>query len=55
MVFMNYKAGGVTIKEAAVKMLDEKDQELIEALETVGVSIMSVSPLKDGKSCGIKS
>ena len=34
---MNYKAGGVTIKEAAVKVLDEKDQELIEALEAVGV------------------
>ena len=34
---MNYKAGGVTIKEAAVKMLDEKDQELIEALEAVGL------------------
>jgi predicted transcriptional regulator len=34
---MNYKAGGVTIKEAAVKVLDEKDQDLIEALEAVGV------------------
>jgi len=34
---MNYKAGGVTIKEAAVKMLDEKERELIEALEAVGV------------------
>jgi len=34
---MNYKVGGVTIKEVAVKVLDEKDQELIEALETVGV------------------
>jgi len=34
---LNYKAGGVTIIEAAVKVLDEKDQELIEALETVGV------------------
>jgi len=34
---MNYKAGGVTIKEAAVKMLDEKDHDAIEALRTVGV------------------
>ena len=34
---MNYKAGGVTIIKAAVKVLDEKDQELVEALEAVGV------------------
>ena len=34
---MNYKAGGITIIEAAVKVLDENDQELIEALEAVGV------------------
>jgi predicted transcriptional regulator len=34
---MNYKAGGVTIIEAAIKVLDEKDQELVEALEAVGV------------------
>jgi len=34
---MNYKAGGVTIKEAAVKVLDEKDHDTIEALRTVGV------------------
>jgi len=34
---MNYKAGGVPIKETAVKVLDEKDQELIETLEAVGV------------------
>jgi predicted transcriptional regulator len=34
---MNYKAGGVTIIKAAVKVLDEKDQELVKALEAVGV------------------
>jgi predicted transcriptional regulator len=34
---MNYNAGGVTIIEAAIKVLDEKDQELVEALEAVGV------------------
>jgi len=34
---MNYKAGGVTIKEAAVKVLDERDHDTIEALRTVGV------------------
>jgi hypothetical protein len=34
---MNYKAGGVTIIETAVKVLDEKDQELIEALEAIGI------------------
>jgi len=34
---MNYKSGGVTIIEAAIKVLDEKDQELVEALEAVGV------------------
>jgi predicted transcriptional regulator len=34
---MNFKAGGVTIIEAAVKVLDEKDQELVEALEAVGI------------------
>jgi len=34
---MNYKAGGVTIIESAVKVLDEKDRDLIEALEAVGV------------------
>jgi len=34
---MNYKAGGVTIKEAAVKVLDEKDRDTIAALQTVGV------------------
>jgi predicted transcriptional regulator len=30
-------AGGVTIVEAAIKVLDEKDQELVEALEAVGI------------------
>jgi predicted transcriptional regulator len=34
---VNYKAGGITIIVAAIKALDEKDQELIEALEAVGV------------------
>jgi len=34
---MNYKAGGITIIESAVRVLDEKEQELIEALEAVGV------------------
>jgi predicted transcriptional regulator len=34
---MNFKAGGVTIIEAAVKVLDEKDRELVEALEAVGI------------------
>jgi predicted transcriptional regulator len=34
---MNYKAGGVTIIEAAVKVLDEKDHDTIEALQAVGV------------------
>jgi len=34
---MNYKAGGVTIEEAAVKVLDEKDRDTIAALQTVGV------------------
>ena len=34
---MNHKAGGVTIKEAAVKVLDERDHDTIEALRTVGV------------------
>ena len=34
---MNQKAGGVTIKEATVKVLDEKDHDTIEALRTVGV------------------
>jgi predicted transcriptional regulator len=34
---MNYKAGGITIKEAPVRVLDEKEQELIEALEAVGI------------------
>jgi predicted transcriptional regulator len=37
MGFMNCKTGGVTIIESAVKVLDEKEQELIEALEAVGV------------------
>jgi predicted transcriptional regulator len=36
-MFMNYKAGGITIKEAAFKVLDERELELIEALEAVGV------------------
>jgi len=34
---MNQKAGGVTIKEVTVKVLDEKDHDTIEALRTVGV------------------
>jgi predicted transcriptional regulator len=34
---MNCSAGGVIIKESAVKMLDENEQELIGALEAVGV------------------
>jgi predicted transcriptional regulator len=34
---MNSKTGGVAIKEVAVKVLDEKELELIEALEAVGV------------------
>jgi predicted transcriptional regulator len=34
---MNHKAGGVTIKEATVKVLDEKDHDTIEALQAVGV------------------
>jgi predicted transcriptional regulator len=34
---MNYKTGGVTIIEAAIKVLDENDQELVEALEAVGI------------------
>jgi predicted transcriptional regulator len=34
---MNHKAGGVTIKEAAVKVLDEKDRDTIAALQAVGV------------------
>ena len=34
---MNYKAGGVTIIEATVKVLDEKDRDTIAALQTVGV------------------
>lgn len=37
MIFMNYKVGGVTIKEAAVKILDEKDHDTIAALQAVGV------------------
>jgi predicted transcriptional regulator len=36
-MYMNYKTGGVTIIESAVKVLDEKEQELVEALEAVGV------------------
>jgi len=34
---MNCKAGGVTIREAAVKMLDERDHDTIAALQAVGV------------------
>jgi len=34
---MNYNAGGITIIESAVRVLDEKEQELVEALEAVGV------------------
>jgi predicted transcriptional regulator len=34
---MNYKAGGITIIESSVRVLDEKEQELVEALEAVGV------------------
>jgi len=34
---MNHKAGGVTIKEAAVKVLDERDHDTIAALQAVGV------------------
>ena len=34
---MNYKAGGVTIKEATVKVLDERDRDTIAALQVVGV------------------
>jgi len=34
---MNYKAGGITIIESAVRVLDEKDHDTIEALRTVGV------------------
>jgi predicted transcriptional regulator len=34
---MNYEAGGITIIESAVRVLDEKEQELVEALEAVGV------------------
>jgi len=34
---MNYKAGGVTIIEATVKVLDEKDRDTIAALQAVGV------------------
>jgi len=34
---MNQKAGGVTIEEATVKVLDERDRDTIEALRTVGV------------------
>jgi predicted transcriptional regulator len=34
---MNCKAGGVTIKEATVKVLDERDRDTIAALQTVGV------------------
>jgi len=34
---MNYKAGGVAIEEAAIKVLDERDHDTIEALRTVGV------------------
>jgi predicted transcriptional regulator len=34
---MNSKTGGVAIKEVTVKVLDEKELELIEALEAVGV------------------
>jgi predicted transcriptional regulator len=34
---MNPKTGGVVIKEVAVKVLDERELELIEALEAVGV------------------
>jgi len=36
-MFMNYNAGGITIIESAVRVLDEKEQELVEALEAVGV------------------
>jgi predicted transcriptional regulator len=36
-MLMNYKTGGVTMKEAAFKVLDERELELIEALEAVGV------------------
>jgi len=34
---MNYKTGGGSIIESAVKVLDEKERDLIEALEAVGV------------------
>ena len=34
---MNLKIGGVTIKEAAVKVLDERDRDTIAALQAIGV------------------
>jgi predicted transcriptional regulator len=34
---MSDKAGGITIIESAIRVLDEKEQELVEALEAVGV------------------
>ena len=34
---MNCKAGGITIKEATVKVLDEKDRDTIAARQAVGV------------------
>ena len=57
---MNHKAGGVTIKEAAVKVLDENDQDLIEALEVVGVKrnvatiIVYLKDLDEATSRGIE-
>ena len=57
---MNHKAGGVAIKEAAAKVLDENDQDLIEALEVVGVKrnvatiIVYLKDLDEATSRGIE-